>query len=71
MPQQHLLLGQIGLRIGNAHLRRIIVRDEGAHLVAKRRVLGGKRRAPSQRLPYHFSPNGRISSSNVQALFGC
>ena len=70
MPQQHLLLGQIGLRIGNAHLRRIILRDEGAHLVAKRRIFGRKREF-HRNAPYHFSPNGRISSSNVQALFGC
>ena len=42
MPQQHLLLGQVGLRIGNAHFLRIVLRDEGAHLVAKRRILAGK-----------------------------
>jgi hypothetical protein len=38
MPKQHLLLAQVGLRIRDAHLRRIIVRNEGAHLVAKRRI---------------------------------
>jgi len=41
MPQQHLLLGEIGLRIGDAHLHRIIVLDERANLVAKRRILRG------------------------------
>src|SRR5258705_13376909 len=42
MPEQHLLLGEIGLGIGNAHFPRIVLRDEGAHLVAKRRILFGK-----------------------------
>ena len=42
MPEQHLLLGQVGLGIGNAHFLRIVLRDEGAHLVAKRGVLAGK-----------------------------
>ena len=42
MPQQHLLLGQIGLGVGNAHFLRIVFRDEGTHLVAKRGILAGK-----------------------------
>ena len=71
VPEQHLLLGQVGLRIGNTHFLRIILRDEGAHLVAKGRVFSGKAELHRNRSLYHFSPNGRISSSNVQALLGC
>ena len=42
MPQQHLLLGQIGLGVRNAHFLRIVFRNEAAHLVAKRCILAGK-----------------------------
>jgi hypothetical protein len=31
----------------------------------------GQVRAATPCARYHFSPNGRISSSNVQALLGC
>jgi hypothetical protein len=41
MPEQHLLLGKVGFRIGDVHLRRIIVLDERANLVAKRRIFRG------------------------------
>jgi len=42
VPEQHLLLAQIGLGIGDTHFLRIVLRDEGAHLVAKRGILAGK-----------------------------
>jgi hypothetical protein len=42
VPEQHLLLAQVGLGIGDTHFLRIVLRDEGAHLVAKRGVLSGK-----------------------------
>src|SRR5271156_5508729 len=43
MPEQHLLLAQIGLWIGDAHFGGIILLDERANVVAKRRIFGGKR----------------------------
>ena len=51
MPEQHLLLGQVGFGIGNAHFLRIVLRDEGAHLVTKRSVLAGKIELHRERLP--------------------
>src|SRR5207302_11130864 len=65
VPEQHLLLGKVGFRIGNAHFRGIVLRDEGTHLVTKRSLLTGKIEFHCERLRYHFSPNGRISSSKV------
>ena len=70
MPEQHLFLGEISLRIGNAHFARITLRDEGTHFVAESRILGRKREF-HRNAPYHLSPNGLISNSNVQALRGC
>src|SRR6266436_4510421 len=35
VPEHRLLLGQVCLRIGYTHLPRIILRDEGPHLVAE------------------------------------
>jgi hypothetical protein len=42
MPQQHLLLGEVGLRVWNAHFRRVIFRDKSTHLVAKPGIFAGK-----------------------------
>src|SRR6202021_214647 len=44
MPQQHLLLGEVGLRVWDAHFVRVIFRDESAHLVPKRGIFAGKLR---------------------------
>ena len=44
MPEQHLLPGQVGLGIRDAHFRGILLRDEGTHFIAKGRVLFGKRK---------------------------
>src|SRR6202022_4468852 len=42
MPEQHLLLGQVGLGIGNTHLRRIVLRNEASDFLPKRLVLLGE-----------------------------
>src|SRR5207245_11172996 len=51
VPEQHLLLGKVGFRIGNAHFRWIFLRDEGAHLVTKRSLLTGKIEFHCEKLP--------------------
>jgi hypothetical protein len=64
-----LLLGQVRCWISDAHLPRIVVGNEGPKLFAKSVVLFGQIQLHG--IGYHFSPNGRISCSNVQASRGC
>ena len=58
VPEQHLLLGQIGLGVRNAHFLRIVFGDEGAHLVAKRGVLSGKAELHRKQLPLPLLAEG-------------
>jgi hypothetical protein len=52
-------------------LASVVLRDEGAHLVTKRSSPLDGLSSIADGSRYHFSPNGRISSSKVQALRGC
>jgi hypothetical protein len=58
----HLALGDLGAISSATPMPRFGKRFHG----------GLQRGASSMKgCPYHFSPKGRISSSNVHALFGC
>ena len=58
MPEQRLLLGQIGLGVWNAHFLRIILRNKSAHLVTKRSVFAGKIEFHRERLPLPLLAEG-------------